>query len=143
MGSQKGAKSPLKLWHCSTAPFAVGTGGISPDVEALGEPSGLVVGAADGVGNALSVVAAPLMVVSTGVTVEVFEFVGSMVIQGFKADAVTAGRVSKGTYFSDKGRLKDTHQLDEQQGSQKRIHSLEGRRKSPSCRPACPSTRAY
>jgi len=87
---QNGAKSPDGLWHTSKDPPAVCVAEVSLKVVVAAEPSATVVVAVCAAGEALSVVATPFIVVSTGVTVEPLPL-ASTVTQGFKADSVIAG----------------------------------------------------
>jgi hypothetical protein len=85
---QNGAKSPFKLWHTCKDPPAVGAAA-GPSVVVADEPPGAVDVAVAAAGAAFNVVAAPLIVVRTGVMVEPFPL-ASTVTQGFRADSVMA-----------------------------------------------------
>ncbi len=88
---QNGAKSPVGLWHTSKDPEAVCVAEASPEVIVAAELSAaaVVAVAVGAAGEGLSVVATPLIVVRTGLTVDPLPF-ASTVTQGFKADSVTA-----------------------------------------------------
>jgi hypothetical protein len=89
---QNGANAPARLWHTSNDPAAVCVAEVSPDVVVAAEPSVAVVVAVCAAGEGLSVVATPLIVVRTGVTVDPLPL-ASTVTQGFKADSVIASTV--------------------------------------------------
>ncbi len=75
-------------------------------------------------GAALSVVATPLMVVRTGVTVATILPFGSTLTQGFNADAVTAKM--KVRHAGRNVALASTYQLGEAQDLQKQSYSPAG-----------------